>query len=476
MSPAVPLINVDPNRPYPFDARLESGPTRVRLDGHIAHPFNFGQLNGVFNVTGPDLADLYDFTGLVFPNSPPYALTAGFGRDQNIYALRHMRGRLGGSDLEGALTIDNTSGRPFVKGDLSSRLVRLDDLTAIFGGAPRRGHAQGGLSPLQQKVSAKLTAEHSLFPDTHLDVTRVRAMDAQVRYQSASVEMGKLPVKSLSVDVTLDHGVLDLDPLDLTLPQGRLTGTVRLDARRDTPSEAIDLKLLNARVENLVVSKKPGGGPPIDGSLAARIKVSSHGDSVRATAHNADGAATFVVTRGAMRQSLAELLGINAVNGLVLLLEKSKQETPLNCAVLDMRARNGIFTADRLVLDTGVTLVNGQGDIDLRQERMDFVLNGKPKKFRILRIAAPITVRGPLTGPKVGVQVGKALPQVAGAVALGVVAAPVAAILPLVGLGGAHSADCAGLVSGADAGPAAVKAKPPTPAPPPKTKHFLGIF
>ena len=170
---------------------------------------------------------------------------------------------------------------------------------------------------------------------------------------------------------------------------------------------------------------------------------------MRATAHNADGAATFVVTRGAMRQSLAELLGINAVNGLVLLLEKSKQETPLNCAVLDMRARNGVFTADRLVLDTGVTLVNGQGDIDLRQERMDFVLNGKPKKFRILRIAAPITVRGPLTGPKVGVQVGKALPQVAGAVALGVVAAPVAAILPLVGLGGAHSADCAGLVSGA---------------------------
>ena len=219
-----PLINVDPNRPYPFDARLESGPTRVRLDGHIAHPFNFGQLNGVFNVTGPDLADLYDFTGLVFPNSPPYALTAGFGRDQNVYALRHMRGRLGGSDLEGALTIDNSTGRPFVKGDLPRAWCGWTTSPPSSAGRRAGVTPRAASRPLQQKVSAKLAAEHSLFPDTHLDVTRVRAMDAQVRYRAASVAMGKLPVKSLSMDVKLDHGVLDLDPLDLTLPQGRLDG------------------------------------------------------------------------------------------------------------------------------------------------------------------------------------------------------------------------------------------------------------
>ena len=63
-----PLVNVDPNRPYPFDARVQAGATRARLVGHIAHPFNFGQINGMFSVTGADLADLYYLSGLAFPN------------------------------------------------------------------------------------------------------------------------------------------------------------------------------------------------------------------------------------------------------------------------------------------------------------------------------------------------------------------------------------------------------------------------
>ena len=449
------LVNVDPAHPYHFDASVEAGETKLRLVGQITHPFNFGEVSGILSASGPDLADLYYLSGLTLPNSPPFALSAGFGRNESVYALRRLAGHLGGSDLSGSLTVDDTSGRPLLTGNLSSRVLRFADLTALFGGAPRKGTSTT-LSPQQKIVSAKLDAEHRIFPDTHLDVTRMRAMDAKVKYHAASVVAGALPVKGVTLDVAMKNGVLDVDPLDMSLPQGRITGTVHLDARGRIPVEAIDMRMTNANLGNFTPSKN-GAPPMMTGSLSGRAKLSSRGDSIRAAAGGADGAVTVVLTQGQIRRTLAEFLGIDASKGLLLLLTKNQSDTPIRCGVMDLRAQNGVLTADRIVLDTGVVLVNGSGDIDLRNETMNFTLNGKPKKFRLIRINAPITIKGGLTSPKIGVDVGKAAPQVVLGVAVGVLAAPVAAVIPFVAPGIAKNADCSGLLEQAATGPAPVR-------------------
>ncbi len=91
-------------------------------------------------------------------------------------------------------------------------------------------------------------------------------------------------------------------------------------------------------------------------------------------------------------------------------------------------------------------LALGTGRIDLRDETVDLRLNGKPKKFRLLRIAAPITVKGWLLAPKFGVDIGKAAPQLVAGALLGALVAPLAVILPFVNPGLAKNADCAALV------------------------------
>ena len=91
-----------------------------------------------------------------------------------------------------------------------------------------------------------------------------------------------------------------------------------------------------------------------------------------------------------------------------------------------------MLTAQRIVLDTGVVLALGGGRIDLRDETMDLTLDGKPKKFRLVRIDAPITVKGRLESPKFGVDVGKAAPQLIVGGLLATVVAPLAVILPFV--------------------------------------------
>jgi len=80
--------NVDPKRPYPFDARLQAGATHIALAGAIAHPFDLGRLSGRLRLSGPDLGDLYQLTGLAMPATPPYDLSGGFGRSGSSYASR----------------------------------------------------------------------------------------------------------------------------------------------------------------------------------------------------------------------------------------------------------------------------------------------------------------------------------------------------------------------------------------------------
>ncbi len=438
------LVNVDASRPYPFDAQIVAGATKLAVNGIIAHPFDFGNVSGRARVSGPDISDLYHLTGIALPNTPPYQLAAGFAVAGKTYAFRNIAGRMGDSDLAGSLGVNDTSGRPFVTADFASRRLKLADLAAVIGGVPKNtaGHT---LSPAQKAMAAKLKAERRFLPDAHLDVSRIRTTDARLTYQAASVDAPGLPIRALSLKVSLDHGLLTIDPLAMTLPQGNLAGLIRLDARGATPAESMDMKLTNARLENLMGGD--GAKPPLTGTVYGRVQLAGTGDSVRAAAANANGALTMVIPGGEIRQAFAELLGIDATKGLFLLLAKNQTQTPIRCAVADFRATNGILTAQHIVFDTGVVLAQGKGEIDLRNETVNLQIAGKPKKFRLVRIGAPITVKGPLIGPKFGVSIGKAAGQLVVAGVLGAVIAPLAIILPFVNPGLAKNADCAALMS-----------------------------
>jgi uncharacterized protein involved in outer membrane biogenesis len=448
-----PLIHVDPKRPYSFQASLDAGATQARLEGRIDHPFNFAAFSGHGMISGPDLANLYALTGIAFPNTPPYSLHAGFGRRDAVYALRHIEGRVGGSDLEGALTVNDSTGRPDVTGDLSSRRMRFADLLAVVGGASKHTKPSE-LSPLQKAEGAKLQAEHRVLPDVPLNVDRVRGMDADATYSAALVDAGHFPMRNFRMRVVLDHGLMRIDPLSVEMSQGHLAGMIRIDARHAVPDSAIDLRLSDAHLTPLIKAKGPN--PPIEGSLWARARLQGQGASVRAAAAHANGSVTAVIPSGQLRKTLANMIGINLDRTAFLLITKNKSDTPIRCAVADFQARQGLFTADQVLMDTGSVQIVGSGDIDLRDETLNLRMAGKPKKFSILHLNAPITLTGRLDAPKPGVDIVHAIPQAAGAVALGVVAAPLAAVLPFVGPGLAKNADCQALVSAAEA-PGAVR-------------------
>ncbi|HTD72765.1 MAG TPA: AsmA family protein [Steroidobacteraceae bacterium] len=441
-----PLIGVDPSKPYSFETSISAADIKLRARAKISHPFDLAALEAAFRLSGSDLADVYYLTGLALPNTPPYEVSGTLVRDKLLFKVDDFRGRLGSSDIAGDVAIDTGPKRPKLTATLISKQLNMADLAAPLGteATPARkpNSLASGASPSSAAANAPPPA--LLLPDAELQVQRVRGMDADVHFDAASVTAAKMPMRKVRFHLSLDDGKIVLDPLAFALPQGEFSGTIAIDAQGAVPQTSIDMKLSN--VELAEFKPKSGKDAPFEGHLLGRIKLHGAGTSVHKTAADAEGEATFVVPQGEMKEALAELTGIDLSRGLGLILTKNENKTDIRCGVASFKASDGNLRATTFVIDTTNVLVTGQGDINLKDETLDLSLQGKPKKARMLRLRTPITLRGTLLQPKIGVNPGKLAAQTGGAVALGVLLTPIAAVLAFVDGGLAKDANCSALI------------------------------
>jgi uncharacterized protein involved in outer membrane biogenesis len=201
--------------------------------------------------------------------------------------------------------------------------------------------------------------------------------------------------------------------------------------------------------------------------LEARAVLTGTGNSVHAAASNASGTFTAVVPSGGMRHSLAEWTGVDALTALSLNLADDNSNTNLRCAVASFQARDGVLTAQQFVIDTDPVRVDGSGTINMRDESLDLELQGKPKNFQLVRLRAPITVKGSLAHPALGLKAGALVGQGGVAVALAFIN-PLASILAFIDPGLAKDANCGPLLADAKAKGAPVKQSAVRNAPAPR--------
>jgi uncharacterized protein involved in outer membrane biogenesis len=250
-------------------------------------------------------------------------------------------------------------------------------------------------------------------------------------------------VQDFESTATIDRDVLSMPSLAARYEDGKVTGSVKVDASGDTPKTDLDLRIAGLPL-NHFFRKASESQPPLDGLLQARIQLSGHGTSVHQLASSADGTVTAVLPRGAMRASLAELTGGN-LRGVGLKLGKDEEATPVRCAVASFRAQDGTFNAQHFIIDTEPVLISGSGGIQMKSEALDLTLHGKPKKLRLGRVRSPVYVRGSLAHPTFGIDRGHVAAQTAGAIALGIALTPLASALALVDPGLTKDADCSAL-------------------------------
>jgi AsmA family protein len=463
-----PLINLQPDQPYPFDLAIEAGDIRVGAKGQVKKPFDLARVSLAASASGGDLADLYHLTHLAMPNTPPFKLAANIVRDVSKIHVTGLKGEVGQSDLSGALLIDVSRKRPSITGQLKSDRLRLADLAAPLGGKPKTA---GTLSAQTEKAKpSKKGAEEAapanakLFPTARLQVARVRAMDGDVKFSAHSIEAGSLPLKEVAFEVKLDDGVLSLAPFAFEMPQGKLSGTVHIDARGDKPKTRLDVRVKDVQLDQLK-GKAPDAKPPLGGIVQARATFEGTGDSVHDFMADANGRVSAVVPRGQVNAAFAELTGINVARGIGLLITGNDERAEIRCGVAQFDVKQGTMQAANVVFDTTNVKITGQGEVRLGPEELDLSIKGQPKKLRFARLRTPVEINGHLRKPSIGIDAGDTVKQGAVAAALGAALTPVAALLAFIDPGLAKDENCAALLESAKT-PATKTASKEEPKPP----------
>ena len=422
---------------YRLDLSAHAGATKLHAYGTLDAPIDLTRFTVNADASGQNLADVYRLIGIAAPETPPYKVSGRLSHEQDVWRFADFDGMVGDSDVAGDVSIDVGGKRPALHAKLRSRQLDLDDLGGLIGAPP--GTAPGETaSPEQRAEAQEKKASPRVLPDKPYDLKKLRSLDADVELHAQRITARNLPIDGMNAHLKLKNGVLRIDPLDVALAGGRMTGNIELDARRDPIATQTDLRLQDVEVPKLMPRISPKGF----GRIAGQARLEGRGNSVAKMLATADGEVGAVMGSGEMSNLVLELAGLDVAESLILMLSKDKT-VPVRCAYTDLAVADGVATARSMALDTTDTVVVGSGTIDLADERLDLELKARPKDISPVSLRGPLDVDGTFKDPGFHPQPARLAGRVAAAAALFAIAPP-AALLALFETGPGKDLDCAG--------------------------------
>jgi hypothetical protein len=120
-------LRSDDGEPYQFKLQSSLGPLQMQASGAIENPLKLAGLQ--VHVTGDDIPDVYPLAQLLAEKTPSFDISAQISSrakdNGQQYRLSDLQARLGESTLSGRLTAELGNGKPEIRGELTSKLIRL---------------------------------------------------------------------------------------------------------------------------------------------------------------------------------------------------------------------------------------------------------------------------------------------------------------------------------------------------------------
>jgi len=408
------------DRPFPVQARLHIGDSKIALVGTLTDPLHLGALDLRMWFAGTSMAKLYPIIGIALPDTPPYATEGHLSAELHLHGSRFsysdFRGRVGNSDVGGNVQVVTGGDRPKLTGDLHSQQLRFVDLAPLIG-------ADSQAEKQQRGDTTKQPAD-KVLPVEPFRTDRLRSLDADLTFSAVHIEHPTAtPVDSLNTHVLLDNGLLRLDPLHMSVAGGTIDSRIRIDGGAQPMRAAADLRARHLQLKQLFPTFQPMSTS--FGEINGDATMNAHGNSVAALMGDANGELKLLMNDGAISKTLLETAGLNVANVVIGKLFGDKT-VKINCAAADLGGTNGLFTSRLFVFDTDDAVINVTGTINFANEQLDLNITPHTKGVRIFSLRSPLYVKGTLKNPDVGVHAGPLLLRGGGALALGILAPPAA--------------------------------------------------
>jgi uncharacterized protein involved in outer membrane biogenesis len=432
------LLSVrETGKPYPVDFTLNNGPTHIVLKGTVSDPLSLGGANLSLTLSGPNMELLYPLTGIATPKTPPYTIAGKLDFVDKRIRFTGIAGRIGSSDIGGAIEIAPGKDRPLLTGFLSSKRVDMEDLGGFIGSEPGRTTTPGQTAAQIADVK-RAEASPKLLPTRTISIPKLLAMDVHLKYHGAKIVAKNSPLESISATMNIDAGHIRLEPLQFGISGGTMTGYLDLEPVGEELALDVSVAMAHVNLGGILGTVGMGSGTgPIDG--VARLK--GRGASTAAIVGKGEGDLKIVMPKGGQVNALLiDLSGFEAGPALLAALNIPAKEA-VRCMVADFELHQGIMVSRNLVIDTTDHILSGGGRIDLNNELVDMHIRTDVKHFTIGKLGTPISVSGPFKD--LSYQPGAEL-ALRGAAAIGLgLLFPPAAILPTIHFGVGEGSPCA---------------------------------
>ena len=451
---------------YPVQVNAQLGENKIGVDGTLTDPRSLSGIDLQLTLGGPSMANLYPLTGVLLPETPPYATRGRLIGKKNgktngdvwDWTYQNFTGTVGGSDLAGTVQYLPRSPRPLLRGEVTSQQLRLQDL----------GPAVGADSNAQKQARGKAAVqpEDKALPVEQFNTGKWGALDADVTFKGKKlIRSENIPLHDIVAELHMKDKVLSLTPLNFGMAGGNVTSNISLDGREKLINAQVKLAARQLKVRELFPGLQAMSSS--FGEVNADAALTGHGNSISAMLGTANGELGAVVSEGSVSKFILEAAGLNVANAVFVKVFGDKQ-VHLNCLASDFEVKDGRAGIRQFLVDTDDARVDITGDIDLAKELLNLDVRPKTKGVRIFSLRTPLYAKGSFKHPDVGPYKGPLALKAGAAVALAV-ASPLAAVLPLVNLGNVKDADCAGALAKATqtrdhpkSSPTAAPAKPVT--------------
>jgi AsmA protein len=371
----------------PVSVKLASALLNADFEG-TATGATFSKLAGTVDLNTPSLRRLAQWAG-----SPLAASGSGFGPLAIKGKLDVAGPKIAFSDAaisldaikgQGALTLDRSGARPYLKGHLALATLDLNPYLPAEGqsSAPPAPSKPAAPSPAG---TGKLAAAG--WSDAPLDLSGLKLADADFDLTADALVYRKITIGKSALALHLKDGRFTADLKELALYQGKGQGKVVADGSGAVPRIEASLNLANVQVGPLL--RDAAGLGWLNGTGAFDMSVAGQGRSQREIVGALNGKGSLNLANGVIKG--VNLVGMIKNAAAAVAGQQSGGETDFATLSATYTIANGVLRSNDLRLKSAEVPMEGAGTVDLPRRTVDFRVT--PRLAGVL--AVPILIRGP---------------------------------------------------------------------------------
>lgn len=325
-----------------------SGDGTLTLDVHAQGPTkNMSALN--FSGTGKISNATLKMPSLT---KPVLVHNSDIQFSQNSVSLQNVAASVGQTNANGTLTLKNFAA-PQVQFALNADKVNVAEMQQLFNATPaKRATVDHDFWRLVPQAEAQQTAK--------TEPSLLDKMTGGGTVAIGSIQYDDLLLSNTHTNVSLDHGVIKMNPVTADVYGGKETGAITIDMRPAQP--VYDVNLKTDKVDaNKLISSVSDVKQTLYGLLASNVNASFSSSSANSIARSLNGNLSINLTNGRLMN--VDLLHELAAVGKFVGTNFASAKGFTNIAQLtgDFNVKNGVAQTNNLkaVIDGGTLAAAG---------------------------------------------------------------------------------------------------------------------